>query len=71
MGAFEGGVLIGFTLTLRSPDRWEVDHTAVATEHENHGVAKAVEAATVLMTHDRGRRKWGTGGAEVNAASLR
>ena len=71
VGAFEGGVLIGFTLTFRSPDRWEVDRTAVASEHENRGVAKAVKAATVLATHARGGREWGTGGAEVNAASLR
>ena len=34
-------------------------------------MAKAVKAATVLATHARGGREWGTGGAEVDAASLR
>ena len=30
-------------------------------------MAKAVKAATVLATHARGGREWGTGGAESNA----
>ena len=71
VGAFDEGVLIGFTLTFRTLGRWEVDRTAVASGHGNRGVAKAVKAAAVLASHARGGREWGTGGAAANVASLR
>lgn len=76
VGAFAGAELIGVTLLFRTHGadgdvRWDVDRTAVRQGHEGRGLGKAVKAASVLATHARGGRIWGTGGAEVNAASLR
>lgn len=76
VGAFADAELIGFTLLDRveegrGAERWEVDRTAVRQGHEGGGVGKAVKAASVLATHARGGRVWGTGGAEVNTAALR
>lgn len=76
VGAFADGELIGFTLVFRThgaegEDRWDVDRTAVAQRRGSRGVGKAVKAASVLATHARGGRVWGTGGAEVNTAALR
>ena len=76
VGAFADGELIGFTLVFRTQGaegehRWDVDRTAVAQRRGNRGVGKAVKAASVLATHARGGRVWGTGGAEVNTAALR
>ncbi|MGS7220751.1 GNAT family N-acetyltransferase [Micrococcus luteus] len=76
VGAFADAELIGFTLLDRVGDgrgeaRWDVDRTAVRQGHEGRGVGTAVKAASVLATHARGGRVWGTGGAQVNTAALR
>ena len=64
------GQVAAYTWMDRLPDRWEVDRTAVAAAHRRRGLATAVKAASILATYAAGARRWGTGGAGVNAGSL-
>lgn len=64
------GTLVAFTTLFPQDDRWEVDRTAVRTDHRLRGLAKAVKAESILATHAMGARRWGTGGAAANEGSL-
>ncbi|QJC21164.1 GNAT family N-acetyltransferase [Arcanobacterium buesumense] len=70
-GAFQGDRMVGFTILFDAGQWWEVDRTSVHPDFRRRGLAKAMKAASVLETYERGVRQWGTGGASVNQASLR
>lgn len=70
VGAEHDGGLVAFTLAYPESDRYEVERTAVAPAHRGRGLAQAVKAVSILTTRAAGVRRWGTGGAGVNAASL-
>lgn len=70
-GVLDGARLVGFTLLSRGPDGWDVDRSAVHRPWRGQGVATAAKSLSVLETFQQGTRRWSTGGASVNAASLR
>lgn len=70
-GAFMRDTLVGFTVLFDAGERWEVDRTSMHPDFRRRGLAKAMKSASVLGTYALGVRRWGTGGASVNQASLR
>lgn len=69
-GAVIGEELVAVTAIRSLATRAETEFTSVAPAHRRRGLAAAVKAASVLAMLADGRRSFGTGGAQVNAASL-
>lgn len=69
-GFWCGPDLVAVTVTTELEDRVETEFTAVHPEHRGRGLATAVKAASVLAHVRDGARRFGTGGADANQASL-
>ncbi|GIJ00582.1 hypothetical protein CLV28_1180 [Sediminihabitans luteus] len=63
--------LTAVTGVRREGERAETEFTSVHPDHRRDGLATAVKAASVLALAAEGVRVLGTGGAQVNAASVR
>lgn len=70
-GAVRGGELVAVTVIRQADDRAETDFTSVRRDHRRQGLAVAVKAASVVALAADGARVFGTGGAQVNAGSIR
>jgi GNAT superfamily N-acetyltransferase len=71
VGAVDGGTLVGLTAITAHGDYAETEFTSVLESHRRRGIARAVKAASILALAADGVRTFGTGGAQVNAASIR
>ncbi len=69
-GVRDDGLLVAVTAVEQLPDRAETAFTSVRATHRGRGVGTAVKAASVLALAADGVRRFGTGGAGDNAASL-
>jgi GNAT superfamily N-acetyltransferase len=70
-GALDNGVLVGATVIKEGDDRAETAFTSVLAPYRRRGIGTAVKAASIIALASQGVRLFGTGGATVNAASLR
>ncbi|KQO62751.1 GNAT family N-acetyltransferase [Curtobacterium sp. Leaf261] len=70
-GAVRGGELVAVTVARPGDDRAETDFTSVRRDHRRQGLAVAVKAASIIALAEDGARVFGTGGAQVNAGSIR
>jgi GNAT superfamily N-acetyltransferase len=70
-GAVVGDALVGVTAITAGGDYAETEFTSVHGAHRRRGIARAVKAASILAVAADGVRVFGTGGAQVNAASIR
>ena len=69
-GALDGSLLVAATVIGRSGDHGETDFTSVLADYRGRGIGQAVKAASILALASEGATTFGTGGAEVNKASL-
>ena len=70
-GAFLNGELAAVTvISSGENDYAETEFTSVAREHRRKGLGAGVKAASILALAAVGVRVFGTGGAQVNEASL-
>lgn len=69
-GAMRGTELLGVTVVDRDGDGAETDFTAVERAARGQGIASALKAYSVLTLAGEGVTVFGTGGADVNGASI-
>jgi hypothetical protein len=71
-GAIADGRLVAVTVIRRRDDgRGETEFTSVDAAFRRRGLAVAVKAASIIALADDGVRVFATGGAAVNAGSIR
>lgn len=70
-GAWHGVDLVAVTATELLSSRVETSFTSVRSDHRRQGVATALKALSVLAHLEQGMTTFGTGGAQINDASLK
>ncbi|TFD46998.1 GNAT family N-acetyltransferase [Cryobacterium frigoriphilum] len=70
-GAIDAGQLVAVTVISLTTARAETEFTSVHPSYRRRGLAVAVKAASITALADDGVRIFGTGGAQVNAGSIR
>ena len=70
-GAFLNDELAAVTVIRAAENAYaETEFTSVAPDHRQHGLGAGVKAASILALAADGVRVFGTGGTQVNEASL-
>lgn len=70
-GAIDDGQLVAVSVISLTTARAETEFTSVHRSFRRQGLAVAVKAASITALADQGVRIFGTGGAQVNAGSIR
>ena len=70
-GAIDDGQLVAVSVISLTEERGETEFTSVHPSYRRRGLAVAVKAASIMAIADGGVRVFGTGGAQVNAGSVR
>lgn len=70
-GALRQGQLVAATVIEQQDGAAETTFTSVLAAHRRRGLAVAVKAASIIALATDGARVFGTGGAAVNAGSIR
>lgn len=70
-GAIDDGQLVAVSVISLTEERGETEFTSVHPSYRRRGLAVAVKAASIMALADGGVRVFGTGGAQVNAGSIR
>ena len=70
-GAINDGQLVAISVISLMAARAETEFTSVHRSYRRRGLAVAVKSASITALADEGVRIFGTGGAQINAGSIR